>query len=60
MVSKVKKHECKSYWKKDGLYDLSRIKETKVKIFGVTIWMNSESYNCDMIDDNKNEIGFKK
>lgn len=59
MIKVENKHDCKFYWKQDGLYDISRTKEKKVKIFGITIWQYRESYNCDLIE-NKNGLGFKQ
>jgi len=61
MIKIEKKHDCKSYWKNDGLYDSSRSKDYSVKIFGITVWRNKEDYNCDLVEiENKNQIGFKK
>jgi hypothetical protein len=55
------KHECKSYWRNDGLYDLHRNKNLRVKIFGLTIWHTKSDYDCDLINVTaKNEVGFKK
>jgi hypothetical protein len=60
MIKKERKHTCTSYWKQDGLYDKVRTKEIRVKFLGVTIWHNKESYNCDLIDVESKNIGFKK
>jgi hypothetical protein len=60
MITIERKHECKSYWKNDGLYDCKRSKEYKLKIFGLTIWRNKENYDSDLVAIEKDGIGFKK
>ncbi len=52
-------HESKSYWKADDLYDSERNKTKKIKLFGWTIWENTDSYNSELTEDYKNGIGFK-
>lgn len=60
MIKKEFNHQCKSYWRNDELYDKERKKNFKIKLFGITIWQSSDSYNCDLIDDTiTNQIGFR-
>jgi|WetSurMetagenome_2_1015567.scaffolds.fasta_scaffold00103_31 hypothetical protein len=60
MIKIERTHDCKSYWKNDGLYDKYRVINVKIKIFGVTIWSNTESYDSDLISVNdSNGMGFK-
>ena len=58
MIKVEQTHDCKSYWRQDGLYDFKRDKTKKIKLFGITIWQDKESYNCDLVDS-KNGLGFK-
>lgn len=42
------------------LYDLTREKTYKVKLFGFTIYETSENFDCDIINNEKNnKPGFK-
>jgi hypothetical protein len=60
MLKVEENHSCKSYWRGDGLYDMVRDKSRKVKLFGLTVWHYTESYKCDLLDELKNTMGFKK
>ena len=60
MIKIENTHDSKSYWKGDDIYDSKRNKTKKIKLFGLTIWENTDNYNCELTEDNKNGIGFKK
>ena len=61
MIKVEKTNNCSSYWRGDSLYDNEHEKETKIKIFNLTIWHRKQIYKCDLKDDlNKNGVGFKR
>jgi hypothetical protein len=59
MLKVERKHECKSYFKNNDLFDSERMKEYKVTLFGWTIYKRSDSYNCDVKEGKNNNPGFK-
>ena len=59
MIKVEKSNKSESYWRNDGLYDSKFEKSITVKVFGVTLWHNTEKLDCDLKGDVKNGIGFK-
>lgn len=59
MIKKELIHSSKSYWRNNDLYDSERQKSRTVKIFGLTIWKDTEDFRCDIIEDVSEKIGFK-
>jgi hypothetical protein len=59
MIKVEEKHNCKSYWRGEGLYDMKRDKDRKVKLFGITIWRHTENYESDLLNDIDRKPGFK-
>jgi hypothetical protein len=59
MIKKEFDHTSKSYWRNNELYDSERTKRKKVKIFGLTIWEYNETFRCDLVSEQSENIGFK-
>lgn len=60
MIKIEYKHECKSYFMKDEIFDSSREKEKKISIFGIVLFKKIEHFNCDLKGDKEGKnLGFK-
>jgi hypothetical protein len=59
MIKKELIHSASSYWRNNELYNKTERKERILKIFGITISRNIEEFQCDLIDDMSDKIGFK-
>lgn len=60
MIKIEKRHDCKSFFRKDDIYDSKRDREFKISIFGIVLFKRDEHYSCDLKDNNeKNNCGFK-
>ena len=60
MIKIERKHECKSFFRKEALLDLSRYTEYKVSFFGLTIFKRDDKFRNDFREDDNNGVGFKK
>ena len=58
MLKIQKKQDCKSYFKKDDLYDSHRVREYTVSIFGLVVYRRIDNYDCDASNIGGNSIGF--
>ena len=59
MIKKELDHSSKSYWKNNELYDRERKKDFKIKLFGITIFHNTEDFKCDIVDEIIDGVGFQ-
>ena len=60
MIKIEKSHNADSYWKANELYDQNRKLIMKIKVFGLTVWSRSDSYDCNLKKgEGKDGMGFK-
>lgn len=53
MIKRENKVNCESLFKNDVLYDTSRHRHFKLRLFGLKIWEDEEGYTCDIKNEDK-------
>lgn len=62
MIKIEQSQESSSYWRQDNLYDKKSKSTRRVKLFGLTLWETSHSFDCDLLEDKETQskVGFKR